>query len=184
MESSSSCSVNFVPELLWFVQQQLSSYHLTGYAAWCWGFQHTKMAFANGDGETRFFFSFFNFFFFCSLAEEARRCVDLHVHRVYIEDTYVRSISMYEVSVCTKYQYYCCCTTINSTYHELWAVRSMWVGCAWPLSKIHVRFFCGERWESCTYTCDMESSSSCTVNVVAELLWFVQQQLSSYLFPF
>ena len=60
------------------------------------------MAFANGDGQTRFF----SFFLFCSLAEEARRCVDVHVHRVYsffiiqyIEDTYVRSISMYEVSV-------------------------------------------------------------------------------------
>ena len=33
-------------------------------------------------------------FFFCSLAEEARRCVDVHVHRVYIEDTYERSISV------------------------------------------------------------------------------------------
>ena len=56
------------------------------------------MAFANGDGETRFFFLFITFFF-CSLAEEARRCVDVHVHRVYIEDTYVRRISTYEVSV-------------------------------------------------------------------------------------
>ena len=42
---------------------------------------------------------FFYFFISCFLAEKARRSVDVHVHRVYIEDTYVRSINMYEVSV-------------------------------------------------------------------------------------
>ena len=83
------------------------------------------MAFANVDGETRFFL------FFRSLAEKARRCVDVRVHWVYIEDTYVRSISMYEVSVLLllyhnkqhlpravsspKYVGWICMTTIKGT---------------------------------------------------------------------
>ena len=136
------------------------------------------MAFANGDGETRFFFLFYRFFL-CSLAEEARKCVDVHLHRVYIEDTYVRSISMYEVSVLLllyynkqylpravsspKYVGWICMTTIKDTRTLFLRgeMRELYVYvyvCMYPQQQQQPTASC---------TCDMESSSSCTVNVVA-----------------
>ena len=142
------------------------------------------MAFANGDGETRFLFLFLTFLFFFSLAEEARRCVDVHVHRVYIEDTYVRSISMYEVSVLllyynkqylpravssSKYVGRICMTTIKDTRtlflrREMRELHAYVYVCMYPQPQQQ------QQQPTASSTCDMESTSSCTVDVVAELL--------------
>ena len=101
-------SLQQVPRVIWRVAAHAlstllrSSYGL--YSCSCRRKRCMVSAYKNGIckrgwGNT-FLFLFLTFFlFFCSLAEEARSCVDVHVHRVYIEDTYVRSISMYEVSV-------------------------------------------------------------------------------------